>query len=196
MQMFKIALLSTSLLVTMASCRLYPGAIEPVPSGQTEAEKLAQYPDIEERARISEMRTILMGHHQHVGTPSTLQQLTPPALRQVAEAVSELYPQPKGRRLFMDVIDETKKTIPDKKMSFKLMADSDTFDDLTRRLRNVFKIPANIEISYIHAEITPDGISHIDMIEPDIYPNSGNVKILDMLRRELQGKLLVTIKRH
>ena len=194
MQMIKIALLSTSLLAVGACCRLYPGRIGPVASEATEVEKLALYPDIEEQARISEMRTILMGHHPRVGAGSTLMQLTPPALRQVTKEVSELYPQPKGRRLYLDIQDQTG-GIPYtyKKISIKLMTDNDTFGDLSRRLRKVFKIPANTKITYLYSRIPePGGFFCLKTADPDF----SDTKIFDMFPHALKGKLFVVIEQN
>lgn len=188
MKMFKIALLSA-----VACFGLYASA-SGLPSKETEAEKLAKYADIDEQVRISEMTALLMGQHGRVGSGSTVQQLSPPAMRQIAEALTELYPHPQGRRLYLYVIDETK-TIPYEKISIKLMSDNDTFDDLSRRLRDVFKIPANTQIDYIYSEI-PAGqslVSHVSIIEPDI-PGSGNQKISEWLPAEPIGSLLVTIR--
>ena len=195
MQIFKIALLSASLLAVVACCRLYPAATG-LPDNATEIQKLAQYPDIDEIARISEMTTLLMGHHGHVGAGSTVQHLSPPAMRQIAEALTELYPQPRGRRLYLRIEDATK-TIPYKRMGIKLMTDNDTFDDLSRRLRDVFKVPANIEISYAYYE-PPTGqgplgrMPLLRFINPD-RPADSDMKIFDFLPREPKGVLYAII---
>jgi len=140
---------------------------------------IAEYPDITAAEAAANALSVLMGHHHRAGAQSTLQQLPPPELQEVAQLVKKSN-KPEGKRIFLDLKDYANR-IPPRKFSLKLMTfDDDTFADLTNRLRAFFKIPAHRQIIYFFGE--------------KIFgPSANNYKILDFVPRDQYEPLNIRI---
>ncbi len=147
--MHKKLIVLTTLLLGLGGCcfRLSAGYVEMVRSqGGVEA-LLKQYPDPEAESEIKTLLMVLMGHHTRAGAQSILQQLPPNEFRELIKKVKELYPRAKGRRIYIRLVDE-RHIIPSQTISLQLMTDDDTFSDLARRLRALYKIPETTMILF------------------------------------------------